>query len=339
MRRLAPCLLLAAALLFAPAPAAAQDLNFGYVPSPGPGEKPALLVTPARAVKSMHVEITAGSKTYTFDKGALPADKQVSFPWPRDPAVTEASAFIRAVFPDGFVDEYTVPINYSYTERLSVDLSKASADLKGQTVKVKVTAKVDTAEVISYGARKVILDQRSVEVGAGPGEITIPWVGDPGEVVLLDVNLHAGGAYAGFTFSPWFLDIPHDDVLFETNSAEIPGSEAYKMEATLTQLKDVLDKYGGIVPVKLYIAGCTDTAGDNAHNKELSNRRARSIAAWLRAHGYDKPIYYYGFGESLLSVQTGDGVDNAANRRVLYLVGANPPPPSSGIPQVGWQSL
>ena len=91
--------------------------------------------------------------------------------------------------------------------------------------------------------------------------------------------------------------------------------------------------------MKLYIAGCTDTVGDASYNRDLSRRRAKSIAGWLRANGYDMPIYYYGFGEGLPAVRTGDGVDEPANRRALYLVGANPPPAGSGIPSVGWIEL
>ena len=56
------------------------------------------------------------------------------------------------------------------------------------------------------------------------------------------------------------------------------------------------------------------------------NQRAKAIADWLRGHGYDAPIYYYGFGESLLAVKTGDGVDESANRRVLYIVTSDVPP-------------
>ncbi|MEC8425590.1 MAG: OmpA family protein, partial [Myxococcota bacterium] len=159
------------------------------------------------------------------------------------------------------------------------------------------------------------------------------------DVVLLDVTLHSASAWAGFTYSPWFLDIPHDDVLFASGSADIPASESHKLEKTLRDLEDVIEKYGDVVPVKLYIAGCTDTVGDGAHNRDLSRRRARAIATWLRQHGHDKPIYFHGFGESLLAVPTGDGVDEARNRRVLYMVGANPPPPGSGIPGVRWTAL
>ncbi len=317
----------------------ADDIDFGFVTAPGPGEAPALLVTPNRTVKALHVEIVAGGKTYTFDKSNLPGGKVVRLSFARDPKVTSAEAFVRAEFTDGFVAEYTLPMEYSYAGALKVDLSRASADVKERTLKVRVSEKVERAEITAYGARKAILDQREIPLGAGPGEIQVPWVGDPGEVVLLDVTLHTPNAFAGFTYSPWFLDIPHEDVLFDSNSDVIPGSEAPKLQHTLEQLNDVLDKYGSIVPVKLYIAGCTDTVGDSAHNRDLSQRRARSIARWLRANGYDKPIYYHGFGESLLAVSTGDGVDEARNRRVLYMVGANPPPAGSGVPGVSWTAL
>lgn len=317
----------------------AQDLNFGYTPAPGPGENPALLVTPTRAIANLYVSIEVGGKTLEFTKKNVSAGTQLRFEWPRDTRVTHADAFIRASFSDGNVTETNVPIDYQFKGQLSVDLSRASADLAAKTVTVNASAAVDTADITAYGAGKAVLDQRTVPINAGPGAVNVPFVGDPSEVVLLDVKLNAGNAWAGFTYSPWFLDIPHEDVLFATDSAAIPASEEYKLHHTLTELNDVIEKYGSVVTVKLYIAGCTDTVGDASHNKDLSFQRAQSIAKWLKSKGYTNPIFYYGFGESLLAVPTGDGADNAANRRALYMVGANPPPAGSGIPSVGWKAL
>ncbi len=320
-------------------PAYAQDLSFGFTPAPAAGENPALLVTPSRTVANLYVQIEVGGKKLEFTKKNVPAGAQVRFEWPRDAKVTHADAFIRATFADGNVSETTVPIDYQYKGQLAVDLSRASADLGAKTITVSASTRVDEAEIIAYGAHKAELDRRNVAINAGPGKIEVPFVGDPGEVVLLDVTLKAGNAWAGFTYSPWFLDIPHDDVLFASDQADIAADQVWKLNATLEQLNDVIDKYGAIVPVKLYIAGCTDTVGDGEHNRDLSQRRAQSIARWLRANGYGHPIFYYGFGESLLAVQTGDGADNPINRRALYLVGANPPPAGSGIPGVGWKAL
>ncbi|TVQ93404.1 MAG: hypothetical protein EA397_04615 [Deltaproteobacteria bacterium] len=317
----------------------AGDLDFGYSPAPGPGESPTFIVTPKRAAASMRVVIEAGDRTFEFTRGAVPAGSAQRFEWRRDDRVTEATAWVQVDFADSATEEVRVPFSWSYSAPLKVDLSRASADIARRVLSIEVTAPVERAEIVAYGARKAVLDERTVEVDDGPGRIEVPWVGDPGEVVLLDVKLHAANAWAGFTYSPWFLDIPHDDVRFASNSHQIPPDEEPKLRATLAQLRDVIEKYGEVVPVKIYIAGCTDTVGSKEHNRALSRRRARAIAQWLRAQGVDRPIYYYGFGEDLLAVPTGDGVDEAANRRALYLVGANPPGQGSGIPSVSWIPL
>jgi outer membrane protein OmpA-like peptidoglycan-associated protein len=325
--------------LFWCAVALAGDLSFGYVPVPGPGENPAFLITPARDVAMMWVTIQAGEQSYEFEKNGIAAGEQARFAWRRDPSVTQAKALVTVDFVDGHREEVSVPFQWSYGVALQVDLDRAVADVRARTLTVAVSAPVERADITAYGAHKRVLSKENVAIQGGPGDIAIPWVGSASEVVLLDVTLHSGNSWAGFTYSPWFLDIPHDDVLFETNEATIPASQEHKLEATWEELRDVLDQYGEVVPVKLFIAGCTDTEGDGAHNRDLSRKRARAIASWLRKRGYNRPIYYFGFGESFLAVQTGDGVDSPANRRALYMVGAVPPPASTGVPQVRWLEL
>ncbi len=324
-------------MLFALSLMMSGDLDLGYTPSPGPGEKPALFVTPTRAVDELIVACESGGKRYDWNHKGVSGGTKLTFEMSRAATDAECEIFVR--FADGMVEEQVVPISWNFGSALSVDLSHASADLKEHTLTVKVTAPVTSATVVAYGARRSELDRQTFPLDAGPGDVTIPWVGDPSEVVLLDIKVENENAWAGFTFSPWFLEIPHDDVLFDTNSADIAADQEHKLEAVLQQLNEVIELYGDVVPVKLYIAGCTDTVGSPSSNKDLSRRRAKALAVWLRQHGYDRPIYYYGFGEAWLAVNTGDEVDSQANRRAVYMVGANPPPPSAGVPQVGWVAL
>ncbi len=319
--------------------ALAQDLDFGVNPAPGPGESPAFYLTPTRDVKTLYVLCKVGGKTVELTKSSVAAMTKVTVSFPRNESVTTADCFVRSSFKEGDVVEQDVPVEWAYRLPLSIDLSRASANLEAKTVTVRASAKVEEAEIIAYGAHKAVLDKSTVPIGQGPGDVSVPFVGDPSEVVLLDVTLRTSSAWAGFTYSPWFLDIPHEDVLFASDSDVIAADEEWKLVKVQEQLLDVVDKYGSIVPVKLYVAGCTDTVGDASHNRDLSERRARAIAKWFSGHGFSYPIFYYGFGESLLAVQTGDSVDMQVNRRALYMVGANPPPSGSGVPGVGWKGL
>ena len=317
----------------------AGDLEFGYSPSLDAGDQPMLSVTVPRDVSSIWIQVEAGGKSWDFERSGLEAGAQMKVHWERNTAVTEALATIRCEFADGYVEAVQVPVSYSYAGRLEVDLSRASANLETKIVSVSVNQRVERADITALGERKVVLDQRTVDINDGPGDIDVPWIGDASDVVLLDVKLHAGNAWAGFTYSPWFLNIPHDDVVFETGSWEVVSAEEPKLQALKQKLDGVIEKYGSVVEVKLYIGGCTDTVGSSASNQHLSQQRARAIGAWLASNGVNIPIYFYGLGESWLSQPTADGTDNAANRRAVYMVGANPPPSSAGVPPARWSRL
>jgi outer membrane protein OmpA-like peptidoglycan-associated protein len=319
--------------------ASAGELEFGYSPTLERGAKPMFSITVPRDTESLWVQIEAGGRSWEFSRGVMAAGEKAVVNWDRDLSATEALATIKVEFKDGYVEALQVPFQYSYGGALSIDLSNAVADLQKRTLRVSVTSQVERAEIKAIGAHKSILDESVVVLGEGPGDIEVPWVGDPAEVVLLDVTLHSATAWAGFTYSPWFLDIPHDDVVFETGSSDIAADQEHKMMSLQEELNDVIDKYGDVVPVKLFIGGCTDTVGSKSSNAELSRKRARAIGAWLREHGTPIPIFYYGFGESWLASATGDEVDNATNRRAVYMVGANPPPSSAGVPVAKWSGL
>ena len=319
--------------------AVAGELQFGYSPNLGPTDKPMFSITVPRSASTLWVKIDAGDGQWEFERSGLSSGEQSQFHWSRNPSVTEAVATIRVEFTDGYVEALEVPIQYSYAGRLEVDLSRARADLSKRTLSVEVNQPIVKADIKAIGAHQAVLDERTIALDAGPGSVSIPWVGNPADVVLLDVTLHTTNAWSGFTYSPWFVDIPREDVVFETGKWSIATSEEPKLESLLRELEDLIDKYGRVVPVKLYIGGCTDTVGVASSNATLSRNRARAIGEWLKSRGLNIPVFFHGFGESWLAVQTGDSVDNVLNRRAVYMVGSNPPPASAGVPAARWLPL
>jgi outer membrane protein OmpA-like peptidoglycan-associated protein len=133
-------------------------------------------------------------------------------------------------------------------------------------------------------------------------------------------------------YSAWYVPIPHEEVNFRTDSSDVDASEVPKLDAAFGKIQEVLskDKAREHKNLTLYIAGHTDTVGNNAYNLQLSQRRAQSLARWFRGKGVHIPIAYEGFGETVLRVQTPDNTDEVRNRRADYII-ADDAPPMTGV--------
>jgi outer membrane protein OmpA-like peptidoglycan-associated protein len=112
-------------------------------------------------------------------------------------------------------------------------------------------------------------------------------------------------------------------VLFATDRAAF---DAVGIETVHSTARAALRDGAGAV----IVTGHADTLGDARYNRDLADRRARSVAEDLIARGVPRAaVSRTTLGETDLAVPTGDGVSEAANRRVVVTidaVGANPPP-------------
>ncbi len=102
-----------------------------------------------------------------------------------------------------------------------------------------------------------------------------------------------------------------DSVLFALDSAHV-SKDADKV------LQEIADAAHDRPGARLVVEGYTDTSGSHEHNATLSRERADAVAAVLARQGVEKErISTEGLGETHLAVQTGDGVREPRNRRVL----------------------
>jgi outer membrane protein OmpA-like peptidoglycan-associated protein len=146
------------------------------------------------------------------------------------------------------------------------------------------------------------------------------------------------GYYSGIE-SVTFVDIPHEDVVFESGKWDVLASEEKKLEAPLARIADELKKVQGVLQVNLYIGGYTDTVGKGDDNDALSHKRAVSIANWYAKKGLQTSIMAQGFGERVLKVPTPDNTDEIHNRRASYVLATQPPPASRGFPTRNWHRV
>jgi outer membrane protein OmpA-like peptidoglycan-associated protein len=102
-----------------------------------------------------------------------------------------------------------------------------------------------------------------------------------------------------------------DNVLFDLDSAQISRNA----DTVLQEIADAARERPG---ASLVVEGHTDTSGTREHNQALSDARARAVADVLVRQGVARRrIRSEGLGESQLAVETGDGVREARNRRVV----------------------
>ncbi len=190
-------------------------------------------------------------------------------------------------------------------------------------------------DVVGLGG---ILEQSVADL-SDPSRPRFTWTTDQEVLKLVVEGEDTHGFRSQLELSPWSYAIPHEDVVFATGSAVIEPGEVSKLESTWTEIQTTMAKYGSVVRIELYVAGCTDTVGSADTNQALSDRRARSIASWFQARGFEARIHYQGLGERALAVGTPDETPEQANRRAIYLLAAQAPGPETGLPLGSWKPL
>jgi outer membrane protein OmpA-like peptidoglycan-associated protein len=156
--------------------------------------------------------------------------------------------------------------------------------------------------------------------------LVVRWQPPSGTVARIEVFGHdTSGYYKGIAITPWSFEVPHEDVVFDTDSAQVLPAEEKKLVASLRLINQELPRAKNLGTVTLFILAHTDTVGSAEYNQALSTRRAQAIARWFRGHGLKIPMAYDGMGESMPRVKTADEVDEPRNRRVDYMLGVEPP--------------
>ncbi|HEY8208480.1 MAG TPA: OmpA family protein [Myxococcaceae bacterium] len=218
-----------------------------------------------------------------------------------------------------FETELLGPLRMTFLkEKLDLDNRQAAITLSRKAKRATIEVQMDTGVQVR-GEAKFNAEPPNTE-------LALSWPEASGKVMTLSITAwDTADFYTSVELSPWRVDIPHEEVQFDTGSAEIRKDQQTRLDASYDKLAEVAGKYAKIAAVRLFIAGHTDTVGDKAQNRELSRARARAIAAYFRKKGARIPILFEGFGEEAPIVPTKDETAEEKNRCAEYIVAIDEP--------------
>jgi len=216
------------------------------------------------------------------------------------------------------------------THAPQIQIDKSKIDLPNHRLELRLSLPPAEIQIkVTADSGEELADERHDFTGQPAGSpLIVTWTPSSDAIVgRIEITAHdTAGGFAGVAITAWSVSIPHEEVVFKTDSSDIMESERPKLEASLQLISAALakhkDEFGRPT---LFIAGHTDTVGASAYNFKLSQARAQSIARWFKSHGLRISVAYEGFGEAALAVKTADNVDEPRNRRVDYILSIEEP--------------
>lgn len=312
------------------AAAHADPVDLRFVSTVPRGQRPKIQLVINQSVQGVTVDLSRENGTLLSARfGALAAGTTQEVLLDGEPGPHRYRGKI-AITEDGSIREVPVELDTWVTTELELAVDRSKVDLAARRLEVRLSrpaAKVEVKALNPHGV--VVAEATATFAAAAPGApLAVSWPAPPAgaDVARLDVKaFDTAGFWRSVALFPWSLRIPHEEVNFATGSAAIAASETPKLEASLRAVAQALRDHGSIGPVRLFVAGHTDSVAEAAYNLRLSRERAAAIGAWFRRRGLKLPIYVEGFGEFAPLVATPDGTDEPRNRRADYILSVEEP--------------
>lgn len=308
-------------------------------------QKPAVIVRPSVTVKRMSIRLTnqKTGRIINLKSGKIPRGKTKELTWKQAVGSVNWSADFKVTYGHGSSGAFTITFDASVFPKIASKISKKDVNLEERYLEVRLNQPAGKVDIQVTGDNGKVIHNGSKDFSEDePGTpLRVDWE-QPAGVAVLKIELRVYsqfGFWVGTEITPFEIEIPHEEVEFGFGKSNIAPEQAPKLDKTMTLLREKVQRYGGLVKLQLYVAGYTDTVGSKASNRELSEKRARSIAAYLRKKGLSIPVFYQGFGEDVLAVKTPDETKEARNRRAVYVLSSSAPAKQSGIPRNLWKRL
>jgi outer membrane protein OmpA-like peptidoglycan-associated protein len=307
------------------------------------GKLPAVQVNILEPIAGFHLVLEGGGgeKLDVKGGGKPGTTRSISLPQ-KGEGVTHWKGELSVNAPNAMVSQMALEFDTEILGRMKLEVKNEDIDLPHR--KVGFTSN----HVVTKAHLKVLTESGALAVdddlpfdGADAGtKLEATWPQTSSRVMTVDLRVFdRAGLYDSVEVTQWQVDIPHEEVNFDSGKWDVRDDEKGKLDASYKLIADAVEKYGKLATIKLFIAGHTDTVGANAANRTLSLNRAKAIGSYLRRKGLGLPVFYEGFGEEALLVQTADETAEPKNRRAEYIIAIDSPTPTNMPFTPHWQKL
>ena len=307
------------------------------------GQRPGLTLSPLQTVNKLRLTLRPSrGKKRVFESGRILGGAAKEFSWKQGGGAVHYKATLTAVDEAGQESTSQFEFDIVVGRGLTLRIDKSLEDIENSKVSFTANRPIARVELEVKSAGGEIVRSETTQLGPVPpgAPVTVGWKPYDGDILKIVIKAYdPDGFWSGVELSPFWVDIPHEEVEFANGSWQIRPTETPKLDSTLGRINEEVGKYGKELVLRLYVAGYTDTVGTAGDNLALSSKRARAIALWFRNQGLGIEIHYQGFGESALYVETPDSTPEPKNRRALYVLGNAPPMRSAAIPRSQWKPL
>ena len=284
---------------------------------------------------------TCGSQLFTGQCPDLQRGQTCNLSAPAPTSTTTCSLTIEGDYA-GSAGSLSYDFEIAVAQDMEFDVDTSTFDATAHRFVMTMNQSAGHVELVVRGEDGAIVADRVVPFNGEPAgtPLTITWSQPPVGILTVDVKaVGESGAWSSRQYVPWQVQMDAVYVSFPSGSADIPSSDEAMLADRLRQIQQTAARVSEWVDVELYVAGYTDTVGSSGDNQQLSEARARSLAQFMRQGGWTAPIHFQGFGEDVLAVPTGDSVEEAANRRALFILGTSQRPITDQIPRSNWRTL
>jgi len=328
----------------AQAQVSADDLGLGVVSGAQWGKnKPTIILHPNISVGALRFDCQrSDGQKVGLSSGAIKAGGEKRIVIPQGKGVFQWKCAVTGKAGKGSFGPFALDFETKVGEPPKIDVKPSDVDEANHQITVRLSEPCGRIDLDIVGDDGKAIDNAVLRCkGEAPGTpLVVPWKQKEAEVMgHFSLRAYDPAGFFNGIESLTFVDIPHEDIVFESGKWDIRASEEGKLLAPLSDIVAQLKKVAGVIQIELYIGGYTDTVGNPADNAELSRKRAQAIAQWFVSHGVQVPIHFQGFGESVLAVPTPDNTDELRNRRASYVLATQPPPASRGFPTKNWGKM